>query len=55
MSDQTNYLQQGLASARKASRELARTDDETTRSVLESLAERTIANEAEILKANRSD
>ncbi len=55
MSDQQQYLQQGLANAREASRELARCDDATICSVLESLAERTIATETEILQANRSD
>jgi glutamate-5-semialdehyde dehydrogenase len=55
MSDQTNYLQQGLANAREASRELARCDDAIICSVLKSLAERTIAAETEILEANRSD
>ncbi len=55
MSDQQQALQSGLANAREASRELARVEDATIRSVLESLAERTIAAEAEILEANRSD
>jgi glutamate-5-semialdehyde dehydrogenase len=55
MSNQQEHLLSGLSDTREASRELARCDDETIRSVLESLAERTIANEAEILKANRSD
>ncbi len=55
MSDQRQYLEQGLAKVREASRELARCDDAKIRSVLETLAERTIANENEILQANLSD
>jgi len=55
MSDQQQYLQAGLVNAREASRELARCDDTTIRAVLESLAQRTIATETEILTANRSD
>ena len=55
MSDQISNLQHGLTNAREASRELALSDDTTIRSVLESLAERTIAAELDILEANRSD
>ena len=55
MGDQQQYLEQGLINTREASRELARCDDNRIRSVLESLAERTIAAENEILQANRSD
>ncbi len=55
MNDQRQYLEQGLAKVREASRELARCDDAKIRSVLETLAERTIANENEILQANLSD
>jgi len=55
MSDQQQYLEQGLVSVREAARELARCDDAKIRSVLESLAERTIAAEKEILQANLSD
>ena len=55
MSEQTRNLQQGLANTRAASRELAHCDDTTIRSALESLAERTIAAETDILQANRSD
>jgi len=55
MSDQINNLQHGLTNAREASRELALSDDTTIRSVLESLAECTIAAESDILRANRSD
>jgi glutamate-5-semialdehyde dehydrogenase len=55
MSDQQQYLEQGLINAREAARELARCDDAIIRSVLESLADRTIAAEKEILQANLSD
>lgn len=55
MSDQQQYLEQGLANAREAARELAHCDDAKIRSVLETLATRTIANENEILQANFSD
>jgi len=55
MNDQQQYLEQGLIGAREASRELARCDGEKIRAVLESLAERTIASEREILQANLSD
>jgi glutamate-5-semialdehyde dehydrogenase len=55
MSNQQHYLEHGLIKAREASRELARCDDAKIRAVLESLADRTIANEKEILQANSSD
>ena len=49
------YLEKGLISAREAARELAHCDDARICSVLESLAENTIAAEREILEANLSD
>lgn len=55
MSNQQQYLEKGLIEVREASRKLARCDDAKIRSVLESLADRTIANEKEILWANSSD
>ena len=55
MSDQQQYFDQGLRSAREAARQLALFDDETIQRVLESLAERTLASGTEILQANRSD
>jgi glutamate-5-semialdehyde dehydrogenase len=55
MSETQQYLEKGLISAREAARELALCDDGKIRSVLESLAERTIAAENEILQANLSD
>jgi glutamate-5-semialdehyde dehydrogenase len=55
MSNQHQYLEQELLRTREASRELARCDDEQIRSVLESLADRSIAAEQEILQANLSD
>lgn len=55
MNDQQQYLERGLIGAREASRELACCDDTRIRSVLESLAGRTIAAEQEILQANLSD
>ena len=55
MSDQLQYLEQGLINAREAARKLARCDDGTVRRVLEALAGRTLAAEKEILQANRSD
>jgi glutamate-5-semialdehyde dehydrogenase len=54
MNDQ-QYLAQGLAKAREASRQLAQCSDEKIRRVLETLAERTLAAEDEILKANLSE
>ncbi len=55
MSERQQYLEKGLISAREAARELARCEDGKIRSVLESLADRTIAAENEILQANLSD
>ena len=55
MGEQQQYLEQGLAAAREASRELARCDDDKIRLVLNSLADRTIAAEDEILQANLND
>jgi glutamate-5-semialdehyde dehydrogenase len=55
MTDTQQYLEQGLAHAREAARELARCNDETVRGVLYALAEKTLANSDEILEANRSD
>jgi glutamate-5-semialdehyde dehydrogenase len=55
MDDTGKHLQQGLAYAREAARELARTDNDTVRAVLYGLAEKTAANREEILEANRSD
>ena len=55
MSEQQQYLNQGLAAAGEAARELALCDDIAIRTMLESLADRTIAAEQEILQANRSD
>jgi glutamate-5-semialdehyde dehydrogenase len=55
MNDEQQCLQQGLIRCREASRALARCDDGKIRSVLEALAEKTIANEQEILQANLSD
>ena len=52
---QQQYLKQGLARAREASRELARWDDRRVRAVLESLAERAISAQSEILEANLKD
>jgi gamma-glutamyl phosphate reductase len=55
MTDQRQYLEDGLIAAREASRELARCDAGTIRSILESLAEKALAAEEEILQANLSD
>ncbi len=55
MSDQQQYLDQGLINAREAARTLAMIDDATIRQVLESLAGRMLTAEQEILQANRSD
>jgi len=55
MSDQKQYLQQGLTNARAASRELALCDDEKISAMLNTLADRTIAAEQDILQANLSD
>jgi len=48
-------LQRGLAAAGRASRSLARSDDETTSAVLHDLARRTRAAAAEVLTANALD
>ena len=53
--NEQQYLAQGLMNAREASRQLALCDDAKIRSMLETLADRTIALEAEILEANLSD
>ena len=55
MSDQQEYLEQGLIKAREAARTLARFDDAKIREVIESLASRTLAAESRILQANLSD
>ena len=55
MSEAQKYLENGLIRAREAARELARCDESKIRSVLESLADRAIAAEKEILQANLSD
>ena len=55
MNDDQYYLEQGLINSREAARKLAACDDATVRSVLERLADRTIAAEKEILQANLSD
>jgi len=55
MNDQQKYLEQGLIACREASRKLAQLDDAKIRVVLEALAERTLATESDILRANRSD
>ena len=49
------YLEKGLIAAREAARELSHCDDSKIRSVLELLADRTLAAESEILLANLSD
>ncbi len=54
-STQQQYLEQGLINAREAARKLALCDDGTIRRVLETLADRTLAAEKDILQANRSD
>lgn len=53
--DNQQYLEQGLIQAREASRELAACNDAKIRTVLEALADRTVAAEKEILQANLSD
>jgi len=55
MNDKQTYLDQGLAAARRAARDLARCDDRTIRSVLDDLARRTMAHCDDILVANQSD
>lgn len=48
-------LKQGLEYAREAARSLARCDDATVRAVLHGLSEKVLANQDELLEANRSD
>lgn len=55
MSDQKQYLLQGLINAREAARELALCDDAIISAMLNSLADRTVAAAQEILQANLSD
>jgi len=55
MNDQRQYLEDGLIRCREAARQLAHCDGEKIRTVLEALADRTLAAEAEILRANRRD
>jgi glutamate-5-semialdehyde dehydrogenase len=55
MEDKQNYLDQGLAAARQAARGLARCEDQVIGSVLNSLADRTMAASGTILAANSSD
>ncbi len=55
MADQQQYLEQGLSTAHAAAPELARCDDARIRSILETLAERTLTASRDILQANLSD
>lgn len=55
MSNEQQYLEQGLIKTREASRGLAHIDDSKIVTVLKALADRTIAAEQEILAANLSD
>ncbi len=55
MTDQLAYLERGLRAAREAARLLAQYDDTKIRAVLETLADRTLAAEQQILQANRAD
>ena len=55
MDDKSRYLQTGLENAREAARELAASDDRTVRQVLYDLADKTLANSAEVLEANALD
>jgi len=55
MNDKQTYLDQGLAGAKRAARDLARCEDSVIRAALDSLAKRTMARCEEILEANRSD
>jgi glutamate-5-semialdehyde dehydrogenase len=55
MNDTEQTLRAGLERARDAARDLARNDDATVRTVLYALADKVLANRAEILAANRSD
>lgn len=55
MDNKQHYLDQGLADAREAARDLAQCDDAVIRQVLNTLADQTLANSDSILAANRSD
>ncbi|MBT8053671.1 MAG: glutamate-5-semialdehyde dehydrogenase [Gammaproteobacteria bacterium] len=55
MTDQQNYLDNGLKQARTASRELAVSEDTLIRNVLAGLADRALEACGEILAANRLD
>ena len=55
MTDQQDYLNQGLEQAREAARELAGCDDATIRDVLFDLADRALDISEDILAANRLD
>ena len=55
MNDTEQTLREGLERARDAARELARGDDATVRAILYALAGKALANQAEILEANRGD
>ncbi|MBT8038702.1 MAG: glutamate-5-semialdehyde dehydrogenase [Xanthomonadales bacterium] len=55
MNDTRSELKQGLEYARDAARALARCDDDTVRTVLYALADKVLANQDELLAANRSD
>jgi glutamate-5-semialdehyde dehydrogenase len=55
MSDQLQYLQEGMRNACEAAREFALCDDNRIFAMLNALADRTLAAEAEILQANLSD
>ena len=55
MNPTEQYLVEGLRHAREAARDLARCDEETVKSVLHGLAEKTLGNSEEILSANRED
>jgi glutamate-5-semialdehyde dehydrogenase len=55
MANEKLILQQGLIKTREAARELALCDDSIISAMLNTLADRTIAAEQEILQANRSD
>lgn len=55
MEDPQQYLDKGLAAAREAARQLAGCGDDTVRTVLDDLADRTLAAREEILAANQLD
>jgi glutamate-5-semialdehyde dehydrogenase len=55
MKERQRYLEQGLEAAQAAARDLARCNDRNIRAVLNSLADRALANSEKILTANRSD